>query len=523
MSQEISRRALLTAGIAVGAVAGLGRSAAAEAGGNGGGTIALRNVTAIDATGSPPRPGLTVIVKDGWITALGRARDLRIPRGARVVDGTGKFLIPGLCDMHVHSVDAEVEQVFAPLFLANGVTTVREMAGTPFLHAWRRRVERGEVLGPRSVIGSPLLDGKPSLWEGIPGGARYFEVTNEAQARQAVRQVKRDGADFVKVYSRLSRDAFLFIADEARRQRIPFAGHLPDVVPLREASQAGMRSVEHTWGVWYATSSREAEIYRALAEIRVGGGDYNGWFNQIHPLDWMAVNSHDPGKAAAAYAQLAANRTWQVPTLMANQVIAMPDDFSGADERLRYVPRSTAETWIFMVEELYKAGRTPQIASQHRQLFEHRLRVVGAMHRAGVPIMAGTDTAAAYTYPGFALHDELELLVRAGLTPMRALQSATVEPARFLGRQDWAGTIREGKVADLVLLDADPLTDIRNTRRVHAVLAAGRLISAGQRERMLQDVAAAAGDMLQSPIAFAGRHDDHAARTRTRPRHQDSR
>jgi imidazolonepropionase-like amidohydrolase len=501
MVHGVSRRKVVGAGLAAGAGAVVGLAEPAPAGAAGRKAIAFVGVTVVDTTGGPSRPDRTVVVERDRIVGLGGRREVRVPRGATVVDGTGRFLIPGLCDMHVHS-DVH-EAVIPPLYIANGITTVREMSGAEHLHRWRSRVEAGSMLGPRSVIASPLIDGAPGLWAGL-NAVSYIEVTTEPEARAAVRRVVRDGADFVKVYSRLSPEAYFAVVDEARRQGIPFVGHCPDNVPITEASRAGQRSLEHMWGTWYSTSSREAEARRAIAAIRIEPGDYNGWFNQMHPVNWLAANSYHPGKAAAVFAEFVANRSRQVPTLIAMRAIAMPDEVSRTDARLKYLPASTAGEWWWALDELFAAGRGPTEVAQHRELFDRQLALVDEMRRAGVPMLAGTDSATPGCFPGFALHDELALLVRAGLTPVQALQAATLEPARFLGRQDHEGTVRRGNLANLVLLDADPLTDIRNTRRIRAVVVRGRYISAGERERMLADVEAAAREVPADAPATVG-------------------
>ncbi|WP_020577458.1 amidohydrolase family protein [Actinopolymorpha alba] len=466
------------------------------------GDLALTHVTAIDATGRRPQPDMTVLVRGERIALIAKSREVRIAPGTKTVDLTGKYLIPGLCDMHVHSDD--LEKIYPPLYIANGVTTVREMNGLPFHYEWRDRVEGGSLLGPHMVVASRMIDGTPSLWDGIP--LPIIKAGTEAEARDAVRKLKREGADFIKVYTRVSRPVYHALADEARRQGIPFAGHCPDAVPMPEASDAGQRSFEHLFWTWFSTSSREAEIRRGLAEITIDSDNaYNSWFQQIHPLEWMAAHSYDHKKAAALFAQLVANGSRQVPTLTVHQVVDRPDDFSPDDERLKYLPASRLREWQWQIEELYLAGRTPEEFAQHRELFGHRLRLVGAMRRAGVPIMAGTDTINPYTFPGFSLHDELALLVEAGLTPMEALQAATLEPARFLGVEHALGTVQKGKIADLVVLDANPLDTIRNTRMVHAVVVRGRLISSEQRARMLADVEAAAQEPTEpASVGSAG-------------------
>ncbi|WP_329390085.1 amidohydrolase family protein [Streptomyces sp. NBC_01351] len=450
-------------------------------------TIALTGVTVIDATGRPPRPDMTLLIRGQRIVALDRRACLPVPPGVKILDLPGKYVIPGLVDAHVHSIPSE--QISPPLYLANGVTTVREMSGTPLLHRWRAQVERGELLGPRSIIAGHIIDGAPTI--GDP--ALFVEVATETQARQAVRQAKEEGADFVKVYSRLSGDLHRAIADEARRQRIPFAGHCPDAVPLSSASAAGQLSIEHLYSTWYDTSTREQELRARIAELKIGRGDFVTWLREVHRLEWDSVTSYSPRKAAAVFATLSRNRTRVVPTLVVYGVLDRPDDVVLTDERLAYVPVSATEGWRWALDNIIKAGRTPEETAQRRALLDRRLDFVGELDRAGVPVLAGTDAGdLPFVIPGFSLHDELASLVRAGLSPMRALQAATIEPARMFGLADSLGTVEPGKIADLVVLDADPLADIRNTTRIHTVLVRGRCISPEQRARMLADVASAA-------------------------------
>jgi amidohydrolase family protein len=480
-------------GLAAGAMVGLGRAASAQQR-EAGERIALTHVTVIDMSGAKPKPDLTVLITGDRIEALGRSAEVGIPAGARVVDLTGKYLIPGLCDMHVHS--QPVEKVYPPLYVVNGVTTVRQMGGYPFHHEWRDRIESGALLGPRQAIGSIYIDGAPTQWSGIPVGA--IEVKDAAEARTAVRQVKREGADFVKIYSRLSDEAYFAVADEARRQRIPFAGHWPDEVSTHEAVSSGQRTFEHLYNILFATSSQEAEIRAAIARIvldPVGGNPfttYMSWFRQIHPLEWRAAHSHDPRKARALFAHLAAHRTWQTPTLATLRLVDIPADWPPeSDERITYLPAVATGFWPDWREALL-AARGRDESAQRVELYHRRAALAVEMHHAGVPLLAGSDDATPGLVPGFALHEELARLVEAGLTPMQALRTATLEPARYLGLDDSLGTVRRGKLADLVVLDANPLNDIRNTSKIHAVLVRGRLLTPRDRQRILAEIAAAA-------------------------------
>lgn len=494
MSVRMTRRRVLVTGLAVGAAAGLGR--VNPAGAESGEGIALTHVTVIDATGAKPKPDMTVLVRGDRIVALGRSGVVHIPAGTQIVDLTGKYLIPGLHDMHVHSADWE--RVFPALYVVNGVTTVRQMGGTPFHHAWRDKIDSGALLGPRQAIGSTYVDGAPTQWTGVPVGP--IEVRDAAEARAVVRRLKAEGVDFVKVYSRLSNEAYFAIADEARRLNIPFAGHWPDAVPTRRAVSSGQRTFEHLYNILFATSSREAEIRAAIDKIVLDppGGNpfttYASWWRQIHPLEWQAARSHDQRKARALFAQFAAHRAWQTPTLITLRWADMPGDPPPATgERLKYLPAGARGHWPF-IRDAMLANRGPEEAVQRVELFRHRSALAVEMYHAGVPLLAGSDDATPGLVPGFALHDELVELVKAGLTPMQALQSATIEPARYLGWSDSLGTVRQGRLADLVVLDADPLHDIANTQKIHSVMVRGRLLTPQDRQRMFAEIAAAAAE-----------------------------
>lgn len=494
--RSIPRRAVLSAGTAVAAGLALGRTAPATATGppaaRRAGPVALTHVTLIDATGSAPRRDSTVIVERGRISAIGRSGEVPLPPGSREIALAGKYLIPGLFDMHVHSLFPE--GVLPQLYLATGITSVREMMGFDWVHKWRDRIDKGELLGPRWMIGSPILDGRPSIWSGNDAG-QFTEVTTPAQARRAVRQAARNGGDFIKVYSRLDRECLRAIAEESRRLGLPFAGHQPDRVPLLDAARLGQRSIEHFIPALMGLSSKDAQVRRLLAAIRLTGDGtgHRQWFQQIHPADLLAARTYDPKTAAETFERLSELGTAITPTMVMHQVTGTPDDISPDPERLRYLPPGTQEQWEQTLQDTFTDGRTPEQAAQHREVFQHRLRVLGDARRAGVRVLAGTDAAGvAFGYPGFSLHDELALLVQAGFTPIQALQAATRDPARVLGLERSLGTIRTGHLADLVVLDADPMRDIRNTLKIHSVMTRGRYISAGERAAMLTAIETAA-------------------------------
>ncbi|MCP3801669.1 amidohydrolase family protein [Allokutzneria sp. A3M-2-11 16] len=431
---------------------------------------ALVNGVLVDGTGAAPRPA-TIVLDGDRIVSVGQRQ---APRGCRVVDVRGKFVIPGLWDAHVHHMPWD--RIFPPLFLANGVTGVRDMWSFPYVHEFRRRIDRGELAGPRILLSSNIIDGPHSL----QAEAGATQVRTAAEARAAVRAAVAGGAEFVKIYQYLDETTYAAIADECRGRGVPFAGHLPDRIAARYASDSGQRTIEHLFGLFTATATNEAELRERIARLPVDPANSRGWYNAVRKLEEGAARHHDQGKAAALYADFRRNRTWQVPTLHVLKVLSSPVEALRDDPRLKYVPAAMRTYWEGMVRSIAPA----------REFFLAQKRLVAEMHAAGVGVLAGTDTNNPYCFPGFGLHDELELLVEVGLSPMAALQSATRDAARAFGRN--SGTVEPGKDADLVVLEANPLADIRNTRRVDSVVARGRLITREQRLRMLADAEEAA-------------------------------
>lgn len=410
-------------------------------------SLVLTHVTVIDVTDGVAKPDMTVVITGDRISEVGEAGKVVAAPGATVVDAAGKFLIPGLWDMHVHWY---IRDTFT-LFIANGVTGIREMFGNSDLLRWREDIAKGSLLGPRMIVASPIIDGPQPVWPSS------IVARNEDDGRKAVRNVKQWGADFVKVYSLLPRDAYFAIADEAKRQGLSFAGHVPSSVSPAEASDAGQKSIEHLTGM------------RARAEA-------------------IALETYNDRKAAELFARFVKNETWQCPTLTVLRGKAyFGDENFMRDQRLKFIPPRIKERWSQRI-----ANRNEGNFANAKKVFQKELEIVGAMQKAGVPLLAGTDTGNPFCFPGFSIHDELALLVIAGLTPVEALRSATLNPAKFLGLDKTLGTIERGKVADLVLLDANPLEDVRNTQKINAVISNGRLFDRKALNKMLDQAEAAA-------------------------------
>ncbi len=430
-------------------------------------SLALTHVTIIDVTGGAVKPEMTVLITGDRITEVGASEKASVPPGTMTLNASGKFLIPGLWDMHVHWYDKRT----LSLFIANGVTGVRQMFGNTTLLKWREEVANGSLVGPRMVVASPIVDGPRPFWPGS------IAVGNEAEGRKAVKKVKAWGADFVKVYSFLPRDAYFGIAEEAKAEGIPFVGHVPWSISAAEASDAGQESMEHLLGIFLACSDNEAEIRRQIPQTTPFAGRAL--------VEAKALESYDSKKAAALFERFVKNGTWQCPTLTVLRSTSHLDEGEfRKDPRLRFMPSEVRSRWERRTETQPNL-RSFENLSVAKKVYPQYFRLVAAMNRAGVRFLAGTDTGNPYCFPGFSLHDELALLVEAGLTPLEALQAATVNAAEFLGVKETLGTIEKGKSADLVLLDANPLEDIRNTQKINAVILNGRLFDRQALDQML--------------------------------------
>ena len=435
--------------------------------------IAFTHVAVIDAEKGAAQPDATVVVEGNRIMAVGASGEVRIPAGTRVIDGSGKFLSPGLWDMHVHTFFGDWvpggREVTLPLFLAFGVTGVRDMGSDldPILAA-RRDVENGSLIGPRLIVSGPMLDGPKSQFPAA------LKIATPEDGRHAVAMLKSRGVDFIKIQSYVPRDAYFAIAEACRKANIPFAGHVPDAIRAREASDAGQASFEHLIGVFEGSSTAED----AFLEGPKGPGKF--------------LDTYDPAREAALLPRLARNGTWQCPTLYWERGQWLVDAIDVTkDPDGRYAPRSWREkTWPTFAAGIVKDLDTDPLPVREK-FVEHELGIVRRMKAAGIPFLAGTDTPAGVdVLPGPSLHHELERLVAAGFTPAEALRAATLDPARFLKREGDFGRVAKGMIADLVLFDADPLADVRNTRRIAAVVANGRYFSRADLDRMLETIAA---------------------------------
>jgi imidazolonepropionase-like amidohydrolase len=417
-------------------------------------------VTLIDGTGAPPRPHATVIVDGGRIRSVGPA-SAALPPALRRLEGRGRFLIPGLWDMHAHvSVSGDLA---CPALLANGVTGIREPGGELEIVDWMRdRIGRGELPGPRIFRSGPFVDGSK------PGALDRLVIDTPEDGRRVVALLKEKGVDFIKVHNGASPEPYFALLAEARRAGLSVVGHIPLQVDPAAAIEAGHHSVEHVVSLFEGPFLQKVKAgmtqEQALAE-----------FTDEH--------------AAALARLMAARGTWFDPTLVAYWVRTSRLNVPAADDpRDGYVTGSLRAFW----KNVAPLADSPELRARLRAGWDRFLDLARILRRERVRFLVGTDLAAVNVYPGFSVHEELEWLVKVGFTPLEVISVATRNSAESLGRLDELGTVEAGKRADLVLLEADPLADIANTRRIVAVVADGRLYDKAALEAMLAQVKAGA-------------------------------
>jgi imidazolonepropionase-like amidohydrolase len=444
-------------------------------------SIALTHVNVIAMTTPGIQSDMTVLLSGNKITGMGKNGKIKIPAHALIIDASGKYLIPGLWDMHVHVFHyrhPDPPDTFDfPLFIANGVTGVREMwtkgENMNHIRLWRRQFYDQPGTIPRFVSVGTLVDGLPNTHPNCD------TVSTAAEARRMVDKIKASGVDFVKVYDNLNRESYFAIVDEAKKQHIPFAGHIPFSILLKEASDAGQRSVEHLTG----GSTEDCKILEIFAKHDIPEAKASGSPDLPYMEQVMEVCNEE--KAMVLFRNFAKNDTWEVPTLIIKKHYATDTANLRRDERLKYIPGGLSADYGSYWWYTQAPGLRDTLVKQEQRCLE----LVRWMHKAGIKFMAGTDVSNPYSLPGFSLHDELGMFVEAGFTPYEALKTATINPAIFMSMTDSLGSIEKGKNADLVLLNANPLVNINNTKQINAVIVNGKFLSRDVLDKMLSDAA----------------------------------
>ncbi len=414
-------------------------------------SLAITNVTVIDVREGLALSEMTVVVSGKQISQVGKTNAVKIPKDAKIINGAGKFLIPGLWDLHTHFTDSGKSSF--SLFIANGVTSVRDMYGDlDKLKTWRKEIEDGKVIGPRMKITGAAIEGSE-----VAGFHKFIKTP--AEAEEFIASLAAKGADHVKIRSYASKEIYLAICESAKRHNLKLVGHPPWGIDYSIGFSAGQVSFEHGYYP-YLLGKMSAEEKKQVIETMVK--------NNVYLVPTLV--------------------TWEPRTKPYMDVEAMVNDGSDKlDPRRKYIEDSLLTNWKEGLK--YRKEEKREGLTGWREVLDSSAKETGELFRAGVKVMPGTDTGATAIFPGYDLHEELRLFVeKMGLTPAETLRSATLEPAEFYSISSTIGTIEQGKLADLVLLDANPLTDINNTKRINSVMVNGKFLAQKDLQKMLEQV-----------------------------------
>jgi hypothetical protein len=451
--------------------------------------LCIENISIID-----PVKGLqdnqTVIIKAGKIHKVVSTDELRLAPENEIIDGTNKFIIPGLWDTHVHFAFIEdlAPRMF-DLFMAYGITSVRDIGGEiGFMKEWKERSLSNPTSAPRVMIAGPLLDGMPNVYDGSSVGRPPISVGLHKvdDVVKKVHQLDSLGVDLLKAYEMLAPDQFVAITRLGREKGLKVTGHVPLSMDVISASNAGLNSIEHLKNIEMSCASNADELLKKRREmLALGKNDPGGVLrSRIHQaIIPIALDNYDESKEQEVLEVLAKNQTWQIPTLTIN--VGSTKRFYASEEwkeSYQYLPDSLEKRWTTNVDRMMRDGPS----DLNRRFSKWKLEIVDKMHKTGIEMMAGTDTPVGHLIPGLSLHEELALLVEAGLSPLDAIKTATLNPARYFNLENELGSIKENMWADLIILDANPLENINNTKRIYAVLKQGKYFDRNELDEILE-------------------------------------
>ena len=455
-------------------------------------TLAVSSVNIVDVEHGEILENRTLLINTDRIVDIVDHTEFHAIEGVDTIDGSDLYAMPGLWDMHMHMVNDVYEpvpwdfhtpspdskdqrEIYLPIFLAFGVTGTRELSGGVASLELREKIRNGELLGPHMFVGSPLLDGAYPIWP----DAAVIAIDGPENAREWVTQLHAQGFDFLKTYNLLSTESYRALHERAKELRMEVSGEIPISVSLWEAAELGHRTIEHLTGVEFACSGREDELrtaYVSRIELRNADPESDDAEEIWRRSEWEPFESIDPERCIELYRYLAEQGAWVVPTLQVQFMISHGDQSQIVNNpNLKYLSK-----WDRDIEAIAE-----EYDPEHRlrSLHDYRMTVIDDMYHAGVPILAGSDLPG-----GFYLHEELVRFVEGGLTPVEALRTATIEPAKYLGRSDELGSIRPGKVADVVLLRANPLEDIRNSQEIEMVIFQGQVLKRPKLDELLKQL-----------------------------------
>jgi imidazolonepropionase-like amidohydrolase len=424
-------------------------------------SLAFVNVNVVPMTTETILEAQSVVITEGKIVTIGDVKSTALPKDAFIVDGTDRYLMPGLAEMHAHvpgAASKDLSRVLT-LFVANGVTLIRGMLGQPSHLELRNQLASGEVLGPRLVTSGPSFNGN--------------SVTSPVQAIAMVKEQFEAGYDFLKIHPGLSLAEFQAIARAANEFGMPFAGHVPEDVTVEQAIDAGIATIDHLDGY--------------MASLVVANDDPTGGFGGFFGV--YLAEFADESRIDNIAAATADKGVWNVPTeILFEQWLSEADaERLASRAEMKYMPAGVVENWKATKQETLRDPQyDPDVVARAIEL---RRKIILALQQSGGGLLLGSDAPQVFNVPGFSIHRELALLVESGLSPFEALQTGTVYPATFLDIEGRIGTVQAGLDADLILLDGNPLEDISNSRRVHGVVLQGRWLSRQELDRMLQELA----------------------------------
>lgn len=440
------------------------------------GDLILTNISIIDVKTGAIRPSMDVVIKGDSIASIVKHSSHSQYQAREIIDATDKFLIPGLWDMHTHTWWGYKD--FFPLLIANGITGIREMFGDlATVKQIRVEIGKGEIIGPKIISSGPIIDGDPPSWSSSD------VADTPEKGREFVRKQKAEGADFIKVYFSLKRDVYLAIADECKKQQMVLTGHIPVRASLQDAMEANHASIEHFYGILDYCSDTEG--LARIDSARTSRFNYLEYYKRTGFIN----ETYTPQKEPELIALLSGNKAWVCPTITVTKGVMREYEYNYVDERMDYMPDYAISGWHSQKDSVLSEldAKNLNIEIVNYQLM---MSLIKPLQESGVRFLAGSDYANAYTYPGFSLHEELQILVdEARLSPLEALQTATLNPAVFLNLEHKYGSVESGKIANLVVLDKNPLDNIHNTTSLNAVILNGRYLEGNKLKANLEQIA----------------------------------
>ena len=451
--------------------------------------ICIEKISTID-----PIDGLkenqTVIIKDGKIFKIVSSNDLTLSKKNTIINGEGRYLMPGLWDSHIHFAYMET---LAPrmfdLFLAYGITSVRDTGGQiDFVKKWKDLSLANPTDAPRVMIAGPLLDGMPNVYDGSDAGHPPLSVglQHVQSVSQQVNMLDSLGVDFLKAYEMLTPEQFERVAQLGKDKGLKVTGHVPLSMDVISASNAGLSSMEHLRNLELSCASNADELLEQRKKLLADGKKDPGGLlrSRIHEAQRMiAIENYDEAKATEVLAVLANNQTWQIPTMALNTLSTRkPYGHPDWQTSFTYLPDTIEHQWQKTISRMMNSEASDFNQQRNNWMMDMVLKI----HRAGIGIMAGTDSPIGFLTPGLSLHEELTVLVECGLTPLEAIKTATLNPAIYFNLENEVGTIKENTWADLIILDANPLEDINSTRRINAVIKQGKYFDRNELDKILQ-------------------------------------